>query len=198
MAFRKRIGSKQHYSTGTIGGKIRQLRELRNLSMKELGQMCGFPDSGGDVRIAQYESCKKVPTADTLQAIAKALGVPVSVFSGIGEIGSTGRLFSILFELEDQCGLHPYYSDGGWCVRFENTGTENLQLMRKWDMAYKELVLKKNNLAAYYIWKAQNLPEQKEEDSKNGFTEEKLAIAKKDLDEFEEFINREFDGKNER
>lgn len=197
MAFRKNNDSIKAYCTGTVGGKIRQLRELRNLSMKELGVKCGFPVSSADVRIVQYESDKRKPTSETLRAIADALRVPVSVFSGIGEADSTGRLFSILFELEDQCGLHPYYSDGGWCVRFENIGAENLEMMRKWDKAYRELVLKKHSRVAYDIWKAESLPELKRINPEHeDVTPERLARAQKDLDEFRAFLEQGFEKEN--
>lgn len=60
----------------TTGERIRFYREQKGMTLKELGEKAGFPKSG-DVRIAQYQSGARVPKADTLEKIAKALDVPV-------------------------------------------------------------------------------------------------------------------------
>lgn len=159
--------------------------------MKELGLKCGFNDKSADIRIAQYESGKRLPDADTLHMIAQALGVSTDVFSNIGEVGAE-RLFSILYELEEQCGLHPCYADGIWSIRFEGAGKDVCEMMQKWGMAYEELVLKKNSLVAYDIWKMESLPEAKlkANDKEMGVSlEEKLKKAQKDIAEFKDFLD---------
>ena len=44
----------------TIGQKIRMFRKERNLTLRELGELAGFPNRG-DVRIAQYENGSRIP-----------------------------------------------------------------------------------------------------------------------------------------
>ena len=48
-------------SPGSIGAKIKKIREYRGLTQKILGIRCGFSDATADVRIGQYEKNKKTP-----------------------------------------------------------------------------------------------------------------------------------------
>ena len=57
----------------TIGERIRKIRTKKNLTQKQLGDLCNMADSA----IRRYESDKGNPTLDTLKRIADALGVPV-------------------------------------------------------------------------------------------------------------------------
>ena len=41
-------------SPGSIGAKIKKIREYRGLTQKILGIRCGFSDATADVRIGQY------------------------------------------------------------------------------------------------------------------------------------------------
>ncbi|WP_034602436.1 helix-turn-helix domain-containing protein [Clostridiisalibacter paucivorans] len=43
-----------------IGDKIRKIRTKRGITQKELGLSIGFSERTADVRIAQYESGKKI------------------------------------------------------------------------------------------------------------------------------------------
>ena len=54
----------------SIGENIRKLRLQRNLTQKELGDLCGMADSA----IRRYESNRANPKIETLEKIAKALG----------------------------------------------------------------------------------------------------------------------------
>lgn len=58
-----------------IGEKLRELRLLRNLTMKELGVAAGFPEKSADVRISQYEANSRIPKADIIEKLAFALQV---------------------------------------------------------------------------------------------------------------------------
>ena len=42
-------------NSSSIGGRIKKIREFRNLTQRELGVKCGFSESTADVRIGQYE-----------------------------------------------------------------------------------------------------------------------------------------------
>lgn len=57
----------------TIGENIRAIRKERGLTQKELGRLCGI----AEITIRQYESEKYQPKIETIEKIAKALGVPI-------------------------------------------------------------------------------------------------------------------------
>lgn len=56
------------------GVKIKEIRQQRGLTQKQLGDMCGIADAN----IRKYENGKQNPKIETLQKIADALGVPVT------------------------------------------------------------------------------------------------------------------------
>lgn len=58
-----------------VGDRIKRIRNLRGLTLKELGTAVGFDDKSADVRIAQYESGTRTPKEDILQKIANVLDV---------------------------------------------------------------------------------------------------------------------------
>lgn len=58
------------------GVKIKEIRLQKNLTQKQLGELCGMADSA----IRRYESGKANPKLETLQKIASALKVPLSAF----------------------------------------------------------------------------------------------------------------------
>lgn len=164
MAFRKSIKN-VYVSPGTIGDAIRRCRELRNLSMQELGLKCGFPAASADIRIAQYESNKRVPSEETLKNIADALEVDVETFLNIGMM-TDKRMLKILFEIENQRGLHPHVENGAYGLRFDNTRfTDDYIkiLIGHWYKKYKECEVfiddsedeKRRKKAEYETWKAE-------------------------------------------
>lgn len=57
-----------------IGNRIRQLREEKNISQTELGNLCDIERSN----MNRIESGNTNPTAFTLYKIAQNLGVPLS------------------------------------------------------------------------------------------------------------------------
>ena len=59
----------------TIAERIRKARKEAGLTQKQLGDRMGVSDAS----ITQYESGKRNPKVETLQRIAKALGVGVDV-----------------------------------------------------------------------------------------------------------------------
>lgn len=56
------------------GDMIRKIRLEKNLTQKQLGDLCGIADSN----IRKYESGKQNPKIETLEKIANALNVPIS------------------------------------------------------------------------------------------------------------------------
>lgn len=66
----------------TVGEKIRLYRKRRGLTQKALGEKAGFRNRG-DVRMAQYESGRRIPKYDILIRIADALDVSVEDLAGV-------------------------------------------------------------------------------------------------------------------
>lgn len=61
----------------TIGEKIKEVREQKGLTQKTLGELCGVTDNV----IRHYEKGLRVPKIETLDKIARSLGVPLSELS---------------------------------------------------------------------------------------------------------------------
>ena len=74
------INSNNYISPGSLGAKIKRIRELKGLTQKELGIRCGYSSATADVRISQYEKNKKVPRKQALKDIARALDVNENTF----------------------------------------------------------------------------------------------------------------------
>ena len=104
-------------SPGSIGGKIKRYREMRGLTQKELGIMCGFTPSTADVRIAQYEKNKKLPREKVLKDMAAALGLEEHALYD-ADLFYHEQMYHILFDLEDLHGLHPVKGPYGYQLVF--------------------------------------------------------------------------------
>lgn len=57
----------------TVGQNIKAIRKERGLTQKELGEACGIDEAN----IRKYELGKANPKIETVEKIAKALGVPI-------------------------------------------------------------------------------------------------------------------------
>jgi transcriptional regulator with XRE-family HTH domain len=72
-----------------IGGRLRDLRGARELSLRQLARLIGTSPS----LLSQIENGKVTPSVDTLYLLSGALGVPVAAFFGepaTAEQGPTG------------------------------------------------------------------------------------------------------------
>ena len=63
-----------------IGVRIRQIRQHRHMTQRELGEKIGLGKNGAN-RIAQYEMGYRTPKRDQLNKIAYALNVPEETLS---------------------------------------------------------------------------------------------------------------------
>ena len=132
--------SDKSVSPGSIGGKIRRLRELRGLTQRELGMRCGFSETTAGVRIRQYESNQKTPREDALKALAAALEVDdTALFDA--DLSNPDRALHALFDIEDSLGLHPvevrgkYYLEFSGKTRFSGQDVlpgEHMELLKEW------------------------------------------------------------------
>ncbi len=119
----------------TIGENIRRIRQERNLTQRQLGEMVG----ASEAYIRAYESGRRNPKPSSLEKIANALSVNTEVLanSDFDGIKAIHRLFQIfrqydghLFECQDK--------DGNDMVGI-SFGT--LSLMRSWLDRYDEYMV---------------------------------------------------------
>ena len=115
----------------TVGENIRRIRQERNLTQKQLGELVG----ASEAYIRAYESGRRNPKQKSLETIAKALAVNVEVLtnSDFDGIKAMHRLFQVfrqfdghLFECKDQDGNDMIAVSFGtlslmrsWCDRYE-------------------------------------------------------------------------------
>ncbi len=115
----------------TVGENIRRIRQERNLTQKQLGELVG----ASEAYIRAYESGRRNPKPKSLETIAKALAVNVEVLtnSDFDSIKAMHRLFQVfrqydghLFEYQDQDGNDMVAVSFGtlslmhsWCKRYE-------------------------------------------------------------------------------
>ena len=83
-----------------IGAKIRQIRQHRHLTQRELGEKIGLGRNGAN-RIAQYEMGYRTPKRDQLNKIANALNVSEKTLSLDGD-ETLRKLLQTLFWLDQE------------------------------------------------------------------------------------------------
>lgn len=75
----------------TIAENIKQIRRKRGMTQKELGELCGI----NEVNIHKYEYGKQKPKIETIERIAKALGVScmeiMDIHTRKGDIGMESK-----------------------------------------------------------------------------------------------------------
>ena len=105
---------------GSIGAKIRKIREIRGLTQKELGLRCGFSEATAGVRIRQYESNQKTPREQAIKVLAEALEIDdTALFDA--DLSDPDRALHALFDIEDCLGLHPVMVRGKYYLEFSGT-----------------------------------------------------------------------------
>ena len=87
-----------------IGTKIRQIRQHRHMTQRELGAKIGLGRSVAN-RIAQYEMGYRTPKRDQLNKIAHALNVPEEMFSLEAEETLQALLHNLLWLDQDDTTL---------------------------------------------------------------------------------------------
>lgn len=96
----------------SIGDRIRFFRKIKGITQRELGLKLGYNEKTADVRVAQYESNRKIPRQETLVSIANILDVSVLALTA-PSIDSMESLMHTLFLLEDEYGFQISMTDDG-------------------------------------------------------------------------------------
>lgn len=87
-----------------IGVKIRQIRQHRHMTQRELGEKIGLGKNGAN-RIAQYEMEYRTPKRDQLNKIAHALNVPEEMLSLEAEETLQALIHNLLWLDQDDTTL---------------------------------------------------------------------------------------------
>lgn len=165
-----------------IGNRIKLFRNMRNLTQKELGAKVGFPFNATDVRIAQYESEKRVPKDDMVNKLASILDVSPEAIR-VPEIDTYIGVMHTLFALEDTFGIKVNKIDGELCISLDKTNSSYLsmfEMLNSWQMEYEKLQNGEITKEEYDHWRY-NYPKVEAERFKQDI--DKLRKAKKQQSE---------------
>ena len=143
----KRDGKAKPEQCSTLGAQISGYRMLRKLSQRELGELSGLPATTADSRMAQYENNKRIPSAEVLEDIAKALGISRKSLYATN-LTDKEQMFHILFDLENIYGFQPIVKDGRCYIDCGNS-EEFMQIFEAW-MEKKQVL----DEVGFKLWKA--------------------------------------------
>lgn len=161
-----------------IGNRIKLFRNMRNLTQKELGAKVGFPFNATDVRIAQYESEKRIPKDDMVNKLASILDVSTAAIK-VPEIDTYIGVMHTLFTLEDTFGIKVNKIDGELCISLDKTNSAYLsmfEMLNSWQMEYEKFQNGEITKEEYDYWRY-NYPKVEAERFKQDI--DKLRKAKK-------------------
>ncbi len=165
-----------------IGNRIKLFRNMRNLTQKELGAKVGFPFNATDVRIAQYESEKRIPKDDMVNKLASILDVSPAAIK-VPEIDTYIGVMHTLFTLEDTFGIKVNKIDGELCISLDKTNSAYLsilEMLNSWQMEYEKFQNGEITKEEYDYWRY-NYPKVEAERFKQDI--DKLRKAKKQQSE---------------
>lgn len=165
-----------------IGNRIKLFRNMRNLTQKELGAKVGFPFNATDVRIAQYESEKRIPKDDMVNKLASILDVSPAAIK-VPEIDTYIGVMHTLFTLEDTFGIKVNKIDGELCISLDKTDSAYLsmfEMLNSWQMEYEKFQNGEITKEEYDYWRY-NYPKVEAERFKQDI--DKLRKAKKQQSE---------------
>ena len=140
-----------------IGSKIKKIRTLRKMTMKDLGLAVGFPKSSADVRIAQYESDARAIKPALLERIAFALNVNMD-FLGAPEPLMPTTFMQILLNTDESNSVRFHeeeYTDllGYKCIRLSMSHPLLNPAFMEWNKIKKALDRGEITLEQYHEWR---------------------------------------------
>lgn len=142
-----------------IGERIKYFRNLRGMTMKELGFNLGFTEKTADVRVSQYESGKRIPKNELVEKLADELGVSVAALN-VPDIDTSTGVINTLFAVEDLYGLYVDDIDGEICLRIDmQKGQDSqdsillLQMLNSWYIQHLKYESGKISKEEYDNWR---------------------------------------------
>lgn len=128
----------------TIGEKIKSARLSKNLTQKQLGELCGMADSA----IRRYELGGANPKIETLQRIASALGVGLDAFLTDAEIHLFENMAKLYLSSDSEIKELPISEDKKSLQRKIDLKTK---LLNQYKGAYDSILLEIEDLTAESI-----------------------------------------------
>lgn len=139
-----------------ISERIRFFRNMRGMTMKQLGRLIGFPERSADVRMAQYENGTRSPKADVTANLAQVLEVAPEALN-VPDIDSYIGLMHTLFALEDLYGLTISETDGELCLKVDvaksKDAEELVRMLTAWKEQKEKLTANEIDVGSYNAWR---------------------------------------------
>ncbi|MGN1350040.1 MAG: helix-turn-helix domain-containing protein [Anaerovoracaceae bacterium] len=197
----------------TTGERLAAIRSARNITKKDLGIQCGFPEASAGVRISQYETDQKRPRPKGLALLAELLGVDEAALHNV-DTTDDELMFQILFDLEDRDLMEPQTAHGNMILALKQPESEMEALDRyrayrnflsDWKTTKEKLSVKdtddlktiEEKKTQYYLWKRSYA-----KNRSSGVLDYNLLLErKKELEQELATINRQlerFTGKTEK
>ena len=86
------MGEPRSADAARIGGRLRELRAARGLSLRQLAKLIGASPS----LLSQVENGKVTPSVDTLSLLARALETPLASFFGVAEASPSASVAGVV------------------------------------------------------------------------------------------------------
>lgn len=131
-----------------MGKRIRDLRQRRGLTQRELAELSGLSESA----LRSYELGDRFPKGVHLRSIARALKVRPEVFED-HDITTVDQVIHVLFNLEDQFGLVPNGEGEPAGLTVEMTSVDLTKALRDWGRRRGQLEVGEITLDEYRDWK---------------------------------------------
>ena len=133
------------------GERIKEARNLRGMTQKELGLEMHYPYKSADIRIAQYESGTRGIKRDVIDQLAEILKVNPEAL--IGPVGYDRQdVMRILFDLESK-GYDVDIHKKGTHIVVEITADNLAEPLTEWKKMKTRLKMGRISEKAYVEWK---------------------------------------------
>ena len=131
-----------------MGKRIRDLRQRRGLTQRELAELSGLSESA----LRSYELGDRFPKDVHLRSIARALKVRPEVFED-HDITTVDQVIHALFNLEEQFGLVPNGEGMPAGLTVEMTSSDLTKALRDWGRRRGQLEAGEITKDEYRDWK---------------------------------------------
>ena len=136
----------------TVGQVIKRCRKIRKLTMAKLGCAVGFPKRSADVRIAQYEADRAIPTKAIKNKLANILGISKYAISKLS-IESNIETIHTLFKIDSKYGVYIGKFKERTFMFFEPQCDELKRMFECWHIKQTELKNGEISSEEYDLWK---------------------------------------------
>ncbi len=115
-------------SGARVGERIKKIRETREMSRAELGELIGLDQN----RVQHYENGIRKPKIPLLKKFAHALGVETIALMDPTVDSYVAAMYS-LFQMEEKLDMKVIMKDGCYCLQFGDGKSEGMnRYLSKW------------------------------------------------------------------